>query len=57
MPSDFFEQPIFNSPYTYPSRHWELDDDNHGRWTTPTLASGMQAASTSRDTSYSSWRA
>ena len=21
----FFEQPILNSPYEYPSRHWELD--------------------------------
>ena len=25
MPSDFFEQPILNSPYEYPSQHWELD--------------------------------
>jgi type III restriction enzyme len=24
--SDFFEQPILNSPYAYPSRHWELDE-------------------------------
>jgi type III restriction enzyme len=23
----FFERPILNSPYGYPSRHWELDDD------------------------------
>ena len=22
---DFFEQPILNSPYEYPDRHWELD--------------------------------
>ena len=22
----FFEQPVLNSPYTYPSRHWELDE-------------------------------
>jgi hypothetical protein len=22
----FFERPILNSPYEYPSRHWELDD-------------------------------
>ena len=21
----FFEQPVLNSPYEYPSRHWELD--------------------------------
>src|SRR6266487_1725081 len=24
---DFFTRPILNSPYEYPSRHWELDDD------------------------------
>jgi type III restriction enzyme len=23
---DFFEKPILNSPYEYPSRHWEIDD-------------------------------
>ena len=22
----FFEKPILNSPYEYPSRHWELDE-------------------------------
>src|SRR5690625_4585151 len=26
MNNRFFEQPILNSPYEYPSRHWELDD-------------------------------
>lgn len=26
MPNSFFEQPILNSPYEYPSRHWELVD-------------------------------
>jgi type III restriction enzyme len=25
MPTSFFEQPILNSPYVYPSQHWELD--------------------------------
>ena len=25
MTRQFFEQPILNSPYDYPSRHWELD--------------------------------
>ena len=25
MESDFYENPILNSPYEYPSRHWELD--------------------------------
>lgn len=23
----FFEKPILNSPYAYPDKHWELDDD------------------------------
>ncbi len=26
MTNPFFEKPILNSPYDYPSRHWELDD-------------------------------
>jgi type III restriction enzyme len=26
MDNRFFDQPILNSPYEYPSRHWELDD-------------------------------
>jgi type III restriction enzyme len=25
MTADFFKQPILNSPYEYPARHWELD--------------------------------
>ena len=25
MTNPFFERPILNSPYEYPSRHWELD--------------------------------
>ena len=25
METRFFEQPILNSPYAYPARHWELD--------------------------------
>src|SRR5579872_556598 len=25
MEHDFFRAPILNSPYEYPSRHWELD--------------------------------
>ena len=28
MSDDFFKQPILNSPYAYPSRHWELDEAN-----------------------------
>ena len=26
MDNRFFEKPILNSPYDYPSQHWELDD-------------------------------
>lgn len=25
MTNRFFEQPVLNSPYEYPNRHWELD--------------------------------
>ncbi len=27
MDNRFFEKPVINSPYEYPKRHWELDDD------------------------------
>jgi type III restriction enzyme len=27
MSQKFFQQPILNSPYAYPARHWELDSD------------------------------
>lgn len=27
MSQQFFEKPILNSPYEYPSRHWELDEN------------------------------
>jgi type III restriction enzyme len=27
MNNQFFDNPILNSPYTYPNRHWELDGD------------------------------
>ena len=26
MQEEFFQQPVLNSPYEYPSRHWELDE-------------------------------
>ncbi|MCI0388066.1 MAG: DEAD/DEAH box helicase family protein [Acidobacteria bacterium] len=26
MDNHFFEKPVLNSPYAYPKRHWELDD-------------------------------
>ncbi len=27
MEDRFFAQPVLNAPYSYPARHWELDDD------------------------------
>ena len=27
MEEQFFTQPVLNSPYNCPARHWELDDD------------------------------
>ena len=27
MTDSFFERPVINSPYEYPARHWELDED------------------------------
>lgn len=27
MPNSFFDHPILNSPYAYPARYWELDED------------------------------
>ena len=26
MQNRFFDQPILNSPYSYPTQHWELDE-------------------------------
>jgi type III restriction enzyme len=26
MPNAFFDEPILNSPYACPGRHWELDE-------------------------------
>ncbi|MYC08024.1 MAG: restriction endonuclease [Chloroflexi bacterium] len=28
MPGNFFDSPVLNSPYGYPDRHWELDENN-----------------------------
>ena len=39
---DFYEQPILNSPYEAPARHWELDDD---RQPTGTVLNGRRPAS------------
>ena len=41
MDNAFFEKPILNSPYEYPSRHWELDDT--GQPTHQVLARRRQA--------------
>src|SRR5260370_16589688 len=27
LDESFFERPILNSPYAYPPRHWDLDED------------------------------
>jgi type III restriction enzyme len=27
MDDRFFKQPVLNSPYEYPMRHWELDEE------------------------------
>jgi type III restriction enzyme len=42
MTTHFFDQPILNSPYQSPSRHWELDD--HGQ-PTDQVAEGRRKAS------------
>ena len=26
MSNQFLEKPLFNSPFSYPARHWELDE-------------------------------
>ncbi|MEA2068108.1 MAG: DEAD/DEAH box helicase family protein, partial [Verrucomicrobiota bacterium] len=41
MQNQFFEQPILNSPYEYPVRHWELD--NEGQPTQKIVASRRSA--------------
>ncbi len=41
MSDRFFEQPILNSPYEYPSRHWELDE--HGQPTQNIIESRRRA--------------
>jgi type III restriction enzyme len=41
MDNRFFERPILNSPYEYPARHWELDDD--GQPTQQTIETRRQA--------------
>src|SRR5438046_5508301 len=41
MTNPFFDQPILNSPYAYPARHWELD--NQGQPTQRIRASRRRA--------------
>jgi type III restriction enzyme len=41
MSNPFFDRPILNSPYAYPSRHWELD--NEGQPTQQILESRRKA--------------
>ncbi len=42
MDNRFFEQPVLNSPYEYPTQHWELDDQ--GQPTQQIINSRRQAA-------------
>ncbi len=42
MTNPFFDHPILNSPYAYPARHWELD--NEGQPTQQLLESRRRAA-------------
>ena len=41
MSGAFFEQPVVNSPYEYPARHWELDPE--GQPTSRIIARRRQA--------------
>lgn len=41
MSSEFFAEPILNSPYDYPGRHWELD--NSGQPTTKIVEARRRA--------------
>jgi len=49
MSLSFFDRPILNSPYDYPSRHWELDKDGQptdvivGHSSQPTLSTWHDA--------------
>jgi len=42
MTNPFFDHPVLNSPYAYPARHWELDDQ--GQPTQRILESRRRAA-------------
>jgi hypothetical protein len=41
MADPFFERPILNSPYDYPTLHWELD--GHGQPTQQIIEQGRRA--------------
>src|SRR6202795_3761447 len=41
MDNHFFERPILNSPYDYPSQYWELDE--HGQPTQQIIESRRRA--------------
>src|SRR5919109_2011045 len=41
MTNPFFDHPILNSPYAYPARHWELDDQ--GQLTQQIIERGRRA--------------
>ena len=41
MAEQFFDRPVLNSPYEYPARHWELDEDGQS---TNRVIEGRRAA-------------
>ena len=46
MENRFFDEPIINSPYEYPARHWELDAE--GQPTQQIIPTAAAAPSSSR---------
>ena len=53
MENPFFDQPILNSPYEYPKRHWELDEDGQPTQRTIESRRGAEFISTMLATSKS----
>ena len=41
MENPFFDYPIINSPYAYPSQHWELDEEGQPLPSAPVWLSGQ----------------
>jgi|GEM_PF-2082932 len=41
MDNRYFEKPILNTPYTYASRHWEVDDQGQPTQKIPERPNGL----------------